>query len=118
MTYQFLHHPLTKSPVDNGCLCATKTMRYCTCLNNSSFQPNQGSGRKQQSTFNLAKRDKYKLESLDSEFKVHHYAVVDVLDKPEDFAKEQEVLDEHDDSIAEVSIRMQKVRLTPLQRSI
>ena len=33
-------------------------------------------------------------------------AVVDVLDKPEDLAKEQEVLDEHDDSIAELTIRM------------
>ena len=63
----------------------------------------------QPSTFDLAKRDKDKLESLDSEFKVHHYAVVDVLDKPEDLAKEQEVLDEHDDSIAELTIRMQKV---------
>ena len=76
--------------------------RYRACLNNSSFQPNQGAGRKvdQPTTFDLAKRDKDKLESLDSEFKVHHYAVVDILDKDENLAKEQEVLDEHDDTIA------------------
>ena len=63
----------------------------------------------QPTTFDLAKRDKDKLESLDSEFKVHHYAVVDILDKDEDLVKEQEVLDEHDDAIAELATRIQKV---------
>ena len=63
----------------------------------------------QPSTFDLTKRDKDKLELLDSEFQVHHYTVVDVLDKDEDLAKEQEVLDEHDDTIAELAIRIQKL---------
>ena len=63
----------------------------------------------QPSTFDLTKRDKDKLESLNSEFKVHHYAIVDILDKSKDLTKEQEVLDEHDVSIAELIIRMQKV---------
>ena len=63
----------------------------------------------QSTTFDLAKRDKNKLISLDSEFKVHHYAVVDILEKDEDLAKEQEVLDEHGDTIAELAIRIQKL---------
>ena len=36
-------------------------------------------------TFDLAKRYKDKLESLDSELKVHHYAIVDILDKAEEY---------------------------------
>jgi hypothetical protein len=46
----------------------------------------------QPSTFDLTKHEKDKLESLDSEFKVHH-AVVNILNKAEDLTKEQEVLD-------------------------
>ena len=38
-------------------------------------------------TFDLAKLDKDKLKSLKSEFKVHHYAVVDILGKDENLAK-------------------------------
>ena len=35
----------------------------------------------QPTTFGLAKRNKDKLESFDSKFKVHHYAIVGILDR-------------------------------------
>lgn len=44
-----------------------------------------------------------KLETLDSEFKVHHYALVD---GDEALSKEQEVLDEHDDDVANLASRI------------
>ena len=53
--------------------------------------------------------NKDKLESLDSKFKVHHYAVVDIVDKDEEITKEQEVLDEHNYTIAELAIRIKKL---------
>lgn len=41
--------------------------------------------------------NKGKLETLNSEFKVHHYAVVDVIDEEAALLKEQGILDKHDD---------------------
>ena len=52
-------------------------------------------------TLELAQRMSQKLSDLDSEFRTHHYALVDFIDDEEALAKEQETLDVHDDLVAE-----------------
>ena len=54
----------------------------------------------QPTTLDLTQRMTQKLDTLDSEFKVHHFALVDVIDGDEFLLKEQETLNEHDDEIA------------------
>ena len=61
----------------------------------------------QPTTIDLARQTKDKLKSLDSEFKVHHYAVVDVIDDETALQKEQEILDEHDDDLSLLAVRLQ-----------
>ena len=57
-----------------------------------------------------------KLESLDSEFKDHHFAIVDAIAEDEhvdeNLAKEQDVLDQHDAIIADLTIRLESLILT------
>ena len=53
-----------------------------------------------------------KLESLDAGFKFHHFAVVDTLDDEGSLAKEQETLDQHDDDIAELAVRIEQLIAT------
>ena len=43
-----------------------------------------------------------KLESVDSEFKRLHLALIDLLNTDEDLEKEQKVLDEHDEIVDEL----------------
>lgn len=54
-----------------------------------------------------------KLESLDSEFKTHHYSVIDAIpddDRADDnLAKEQEELDQHDSNITDLSLRLENL---------
>ena len=54
-----------------------------------------------------------KLESLDSEFKVHHYAVVDAIpsddDADENLQREQDELDQHDSTVADLSVRVEQL---------
>ena len=65
------------------------------------------------STLSHAHKLSPKLESLDAEFKAHHYAIVDMLaddDNLEDnLAKEQDELDQHDNNIAELSVRLEEL---------
>ncbi len=51
------------------------------------------------------------LESVVAEFKVHHYSVIDLLDdEDEDGIQEQQtVLDEHEDIVAQLTARLEKV---------
>ena len=63
----------------------------------------------QPTTLDLAHRMSQKLDSLDSEFKVHHYALVDIIDDNDLSSKEQETLDEHDDEITELAICIKKL---------
>ena len=65
----------------------------------------------QPTTVKVARRLKEKLESLDSEFKVHHLAVVDAINVADDAAlrKEQNVLDKHDDEISALTVCLQKL---------
>ena len=54
----------------------------------------------QASTFDLAQGMAQKLDSLDAEFRKHHFQLVELIDDEEVLSKEQEVLDEHDDDVA------------------
>ena len=58
---------------------------------------------------NLAHRMSHKLDALDSEFRTHHYALIDSISDEEEEAlsKEQEALDHHDDNIAELATRVE-----------
>ena len=57
----------------------------------------------------LAQRMSQKLSDLDSEFRSHHYALIDLIDEDKSLAKEQEVLDSHDDLVAELGVRIKQV---------
>ena len=48
-----------------------------------------------------------KLNALDSEFRTHHQALVDLIDDEEAIQTEQKTLDDHDDFVAELSVRIQ-----------
>ena len=61
------------------------------------------------STPSHAHRMSQKLESLDADFKLHHYALIDALDDEAVLAREQETLDQHDDDIAELAVRVEQL---------
>ena len=63
----------------------------------------------QADTLALAQQAKQKLEKLDSDFKLRHYDLIDVVENEEVLRKEQETLDEHDDDIALLTIRVQQL---------
>ena len=56
-----------------------------------------------------AQRMSQKLSELDSEFRAHHHSLIDLIDEDDSLAKEQEILDSHDDLIAELSVRVEQV---------
>ena len=60
-------------------------------------------------TLELAQRMSQKLCDVDSEFRTHHHAVIDLIDDEETLAKEQELLDTHDDLVSELSVRVKQV---------
>ena len=60
-------------------------------------------------TLELTQRMSQKLSDLDSEFRTHHHALVDLIDDEEALAKEQETLDVHDDLVAELAVRVKQV---------
>ena len=66
------------------------------------------------STLSLAHRMSQKLESLDGDFKTHHYALIDEIDDAEEetLAKEQDTLDQHDDDIATLAVRIEQLVAT------
>ena len=63
----------------------------------------------QPGTLELVQRMPPKLEALDAEFKTHHYALLDFVDDPEAVSKEQETLDDHDDDVTLLAVRMQQL---------
>ena len=63
-------------------------------------------------TLELAQRMSQKLADLDSEFRTHHHALIDLIDDEESLAKEQDALDSHDDLIAELTVRVKQVIVT------
>ena len=48
-----------------------------------------------------------KLETLETDFKTHHFGVIDALDSEDLVGGEQDVLDQHDDDVAELHSRLE-----------
>ena len=55
-------------------------------------------------TLDLARRLKDRLDTLDSEFKTHHYAVVEQIEDGTDLDREQETLDNHDNDVSAIAL--------------
>ena len=54
----------------------------------------------QPTTLDIAQRTLKKLDTLEAEFKTHHYALIDLIDDDDDLREEQELLDRHDDEMS------------------
>ena len=65
--------------------------------------------RDQPRTPELAKQLDTKLETLDSEFKSYHFQIVDLITDEEQAEGHQEVLDDHDDHISDMGIRLKQL---------
>ena len=50
-----------------------------------------------------------KFEGVDNDFKTHHLALMGLLDDNEVLEREQEALDEHDDEITTLTVRIKKL---------
>ena len=50
-----------------------------------------------------------RLEDLDAEFKIHHLALVDLIESDDELEKEQGVLDEHEDQVADLVVRIERL---------
>ena len=61
------------------------------------------------STLDFAQRLASKLDSLDAEFKVHHYSVIEHIVVERELLDEQDAIDQHDDIVTELGIRIQKL---------
>ena len=61
------------------------------------------------STLDIAQRLASKLESLDAEFKVHHYSVIELIENEDELDDEQDAIDQHDDIVTELGICIQKL---------
>ena len=53
-----------------------------------------------------------RLENLNSDFKTRHFAIIDVLEDEEQLAGEQDILDKHDDELADLHLRLQAMMIT------
>ena len=60
-------------------------------------------------TLELAQCMSQKLLDLDTEFRTHHHALIDLTDDEDALAKEQEALDSHDDLVAELTVRVKQI---------
>ena len=57
----------------------------------------------------LAQKLLKRLESLHSDFKTQHLAVVDSLEEGSDLDREQDILDQHDDEVHDLSTRLERL---------
>ena len=60
-------------------------------------------------TLELALHMSQKLSDLDSESRTHHHTLIDLIDDEDALAEDQEVLDMHDDLVAELSVCVRQV---------
>ena len=60
-------------------------------------------------TADQARRLVTRLRTLAEEFKVHHYAVIDLLDDEGDLAKEQDIFDNFDDDVAQLVTHLERL---------
>ena len=81
------------------------------CIDNSTFHSLKDLENKadQSTTLDLARQMSQGLESLDSDFKLHHYALINLIDDAETTLKEQDILDGHDDEMATLSTRIKQL---------
>ena len=56
-----------------------------------------------------AQRLASKLESLDAKFKVHDYSVIELIKSEKDLEREQDILDQHDDTVSELGVCVKKL---------
>ena len=63
-------------------------------------------------TTDLVQQAKLKLEKLDSEFKARHYDLLNELKEEAELETEQATLDSHDDEVALLSVRLEKLIAT------
>ena len=63
----------------------------------------------QPSTVDHAQRMRQKLDDLDAEFRGHHRNVINLTDSEDSLTREQDALDEHDDLVAELALRIQQL---------
>ena len=63
----------------------------------------------QPATIDHAQRMQQKLDTLDADFRAHHHNIVDLTDSEDSLAREQDVLDEHDDLVAELAVRIKQL---------
>ncbi len=55
------------------------------------------------------RRISVRLKELEADFKCQHFALIELIEKEEDFEREQEVLDRHDDEIASLTIAVERL---------
>ena len=60
-------------------------------------------------TLDLAGGMTHKLDALDTEFRAHHQALVDLIDDEEALLTEQNTLDDHDDHVAVLTARVRQL---------
>ena len=63
----------------------------------------------QPATIDHAQRMQQNLDALDTEFRVHHHNVIDLTDSEDSLPREQDVLDKHDDLVADLSVRVKQL---------
>ena len=63
----------------------------------------------QPASFDLSRQMSQRLETLDSDFKLHHYAFIDLINDIETMLKEQDIPDGHDDEMATLSTRIKRL---------
>ena len=60
-------------------------------------------------THDHAQRLATRLDTLDADFKTHHFALIDLIDDEETLGKEQEALDQHDDDVTTLAVCLQQL---------
>ena len=90
---------------------AISTSRHSACFPHSVGGTTEGSREQPRPgpccSFRIHATSAAKLVSLDSEFRTHHFALIDVLEEEEGIEKEQVVIDEHEDHHTDLSAHVE-----------
>ena len=57
-------------------------------------------------THDIAQRLATKLETLDAKFRTHYFSLIDLINDDDTLGKEQETLDQHDDDVTVLAVRI------------
>lgn len=58
------------------------------------------------------------MQGHDADFKNHHLALIDLLDDDEELKKEQRTLDDHEETVSNLLVRLKKTELTDISRNL